>query len=136
MRFGATGDGTTFYFMVLNRLWRSLTVGSEHDISLVFDDYAPWSGAATAVDFGDGVKGLWIDVDSDFLTEFAKAEALYLSYEGDIIGSFDLEDSAKAMVVMLECEQNLDAILADVGLDPFAGGTRTDPFAGRVGERR
>ncbi len=132
LRFGAAADGEGYYFNISDIMWRSLEPGELYPLSLQFDDYEPWEAEATAVDWGDGLKGLWVSVDSQFMAEFAKSDAVVVYYNDENVAHLELTESGKALAVLVECEQMVEQVLAEEGLDPFANAASTsvDPFSG------
>ena len=122
LRIGTNVGGESFYFTVVDSLWRSIEAGETYPIEIEFDDFGPWDADASGIDFG-GSKGLWVgQVDQDFMLEFAKAEGITVNYNGAAIANLELTESAKALVVLMECESEVESILTETGLDPFAGG--------------
>jgi hypothetical protein len=133
LRFGAAADGDGYYFNVSDTMWRSLDPGEMYSVNVQFDDYEPWEAQATAVDWGAGLKGLWILVDSEFMSEFAKSDAVVVSYNDEEVAHLELTESGKALAVLIECEQAVEQVMADEGLDPFANAPSIsdDPFSAR-----
>lgn len=142
LRIGTAADGDGYYFNVADTMWRSLNLGEVYNVHVEFEGYEPWEAKASGVDWGDGLKGLWINADTEFMAEFAKSDSVIVSFNNSAIAHLELEESGKALAVLLECEQMVDQILADEGLDPFASAPsmaanpfsvgspfREDPFA-------
>ena len=131
LRIGSDADGEGYYFNVSDKMWRSLDAGETYTIDVEFDGYDPWEGDASGVDWGSGLKGLFISVNSEFMSEFAKSESVIVRYDDAEIANLELAESGKAMAVLLECEQMVDQVMADEGLDPFANApmVSADPFS-------
>ncbi len=131
LRFGVAADGDGYYFNVSDTMWRSLDPGQVYSVSVQFDEYSPWEAQAVAVDWGAGLKGLWVGVDSEFMSEFAKSDAVVVSYNDEEVAHLELTESGKALAVLIECEQVVEQVMADEGFDPFvnAPSVSDDPFA-------
>lgn len=131
LRIGSDADGEGYYFNVADTMWRSLDAGEIYTIDVEFDGYDPWEGDASGVDWGSGLKGLFISVNSEFISEFAKSESVIVRYNDAEIANLELAESGKALAVLLECEQVVDQVMADEGLDPFANSpmVSADPFS-------
>jgi len=131
LRFGANSGGEDFYFTVGDTRWRSIEEGTSYPIEIELDDYGPWNADAIGVDF-NGINALWVSsVDQQFLMELAKAEGLAVRYNDSDILNLNLMGSAKALSRLADCERDVDSVLSETGLDPFAGGNKaqSDPFA-------
>ena len=131
LRIGVAADGDGYYFNVADVMWRSLDPGLLYPVNVQFDDYEPWEAEANAVDWGSGLKGLWLSVDSEFMSEFAKSDAVIVSYNDAAVAHLDLTESGKALAVLIECEQVVEQVMVDEGLDPFASAPliSDDPFS-------
>jgi hypothetical protein len=131
LRIGSDADGEGYYFNVADTMWRSLNAGEKYTVDVEFDGYGPWEANASGFDWGGGLKGLWISVNSEFMSEFSKAGGVIVRFNDQEIANLDLAESGKAMAVLLECEQMVDQVMADEGLDPFANAplVSADPFS-------
>ena len=122
------------YVILGNSKWKSLEVGKRYQISLKFDNLAPWSTNAHVINVGTS-SFLFIPFsDTKFIQEFAVSHRVVVSYDFSIVTTLPLNGTAAATAELAKCQKAMDELAPrspnnGPGRDPFArpGGDR-DPF--------
>lgn len=102
---------------IMNPAWKSIVRGQDYEVSVVFDDNAPWPLTMTGNTYDENFGlDLVFETHSDdadrFIEEFAVAEGMRWSYRGNKLGSYSLADSREAFETAMECTSvYLDAAL-------------------------
>ena len=122
-----SGDENVWYILLGNDRWQSLEVDGEYEITMQFDREPAWTAVAAGVDMGGEAAFLYIfGSDANFFDEFILKHGVSFTYDGAEIASLSLAGSARALVGMVQCQEELDgqrdpfAKKKSKGVDPFA----------------
>jgi len=125
LRIGFDQQNRNGYILVGNEAWHSLQVGNRYDLTLRFDNAAPWRGRATARRLGTGsMIFLYLSFDnSRFLVELARRINLTIFYAGNVVTQLPLRGTYAATQELLRCQRVADEARNNAPpQDPFAGG--------------
>jgi hypothetical protein len=125
LRIGLTTYGQG-YFMIGNSNWRSLREGQVVPINIYFGN-RPWNANAT-VKLNIGFPYLMTTIiDFNALTDVAAGTDLVIYYQGSMVGDFSLDNSARAIQSMIECQGAMARTRDPFAVRPY----NTDPFAAK-----
>lgn len=106
------------YFLIGNRNWTSLKVGTNYPIKVQFDNEGAWEANSEGIDLG-GTTMLHAKFDDNvFWAELATAEMVTFSRNGKAFGQFRLGDSSTAIDQVIACQKAPNQTLQRG--DPFA----------------
>jgi hypothetical protein len=146
IRIGIDQQNRNGYVLVGNDGWRSLVAGNQYDLTLRFDNDAPWRGRAKARTIGSGnTLFLYLSFDRpQFLVDFARRMNLTIFYDGQVVTQLPLNGTRAATEELFLCQRAADAARDNSrpARDPFSSGgapppRQQDPFSsGGSGGRR
>lgn len=133
-RIGLSPESESLYVMIGHVSWNSIEHGKSYRLNARFGNKAPWKIDATGYQLPGGFTVLMFDATDDrFVTEFQREHSISISYGGREISNLSLRGSYAAMEKTIECQQEVNYILADeiyeIYSDPFRNDfVDNDPF--------
>jgi hypothetical protein len=119
------------YTWISDTDWTSLVAGNTYSLSITFGRRSPWTGDALAIQPDNGPIYLSLNIDSDFIEEFAGQNEVRMNFGPTEIAYLGLQGSRAAVNSMWACQDKWDSM--PVSADPFAAAGNADPFAGASG---
>lgn len=122
VRIGRDPDNGTFYFLIGNDAWESLSHGSDYEISIQFDRRGPWDVDAQGFQFNPG-EVVYLHAQSsqmEFIREFQRANNMKISYQGREIDNLRLTGSRRAWDEVEVCQRAMSQSGIGSAKDPFA----------------